>query len=427
MAPSHSCPKDVIFDVPARSDEGVRKKFDFSRRQNGNAHTRRHTNTSFLFLPFVLSFVSKCKFDWFVSLLDEECLFCPQVVRRAKVKRERCPSPHHWWTGLWPIREIRFSLSVSKMEHLHDLPTFPADHDGVHLFYMLLSVVLFGSSVDERESLADRRASEMQIFFLLGQALIFVYSLMRSFDRTNFRPYFSRHPCGLTKDGYFHLNIALIYTIIRSKILVNDEGIFLVSDSRSLCDDAGFFFFRRSDLLREHIHRLRRTDDDHIERSFDLWSTSVLLFTGSIVSFSRDEHLKCLLSFSCVDICLTRWIYLNGFALWTSFSFYQLCRVTFPYFPSPWIGVALLLVCLGGISVWENTVACRSDAYTFFHCLVFVFLLRNNQFTSVFFFFIVVAFSSLKVGIFVYRYRNRSIPVFQGMQIYSLIDPPREF
>lgn len=148
------------------------------------------------------------------------------------------------------------------------------------------------------------------------------------------------------------------------------------------------------------------------------------------------------------DVWLTRLFYHNGLALWASVLFYESClSIIIGLIYSDWIsptvactiGCFILLIGLIGLSFLENILFYHSLAFTFSHWLTFPWLLgsivfRSNQSSSIFLilfvrliFFVTILLICLRLCLFVYRYKNKTIPTFQTPRIHTSVLQPRPF
>lgn len=154
--------------------------------------------------------------------------------------------------------------------------------------------------------------------------------------------------------------------------------------------------------------------------------------------------------FSFVDVWLTRLFYHNGLALWASVLFYESClSIIIGLIYSDWfsptvactIGCFLLLFGLIGLSLLENVLFYRSLAFTFSPWLTFLWLLgsiviRSPDLSSSSLFLIwfvrlifslTVIFVCIRLCLFFWRYKNKTIPTFQSPRIHSFVLQPRPF
>ena len=166
---------------------------------------------------------------------------------------------------------------------------------------------------------------------------------------------------------------------------------------------------------------------------------------------SSDIERAVLLS-SVVDIWLSRFIYQNGAALWSALAFYEYCLAlinalqhsqTMSHSSASLFGGSVLLIFMTLCTAAESLFADQRCAYTFAHWWVLIWFAVNlvptitlndrySSFKSVrtireAIVLLTFAFSLTRLTYFIQSCRRGSIPKFERMKIYSVLDRPRRF
>ena len=173
------------------------------------------------------------------------------------------------------------------------------------------------------------------------------------------------------------------------------------------------------------------------------------LYVSIVDLIGRIAH-RVSVHFSFVDVWLTRLLYHNGLALWTSVLYYESCLaivIGLIYsdlaLPSNAciIGCCFLLFGLVTLSIVENMIFYNAMAFTLSPWLIFVWLLGDallrcsneepNSSVVVwlvrFTFSLTCALAAIRLVLFIWRYKHKIIPTFQSPRIYSLVVEPRPF
>lgn len=143
-------------------------------------------------------------------------------------------------------------------------------------------------------------------------------------------------------------------------------------------------------------------------------------------------------------------MYHNGLALWASVLFYESCLsiivglIYADLISSSTASIIGCLLLLSGfiiLAVLENFIFYNSLAFTLSPWFAFLWLLggivaQTHEITSTAsftiwlvraLFCVTCILSSIRLSLFFWRYKNKTIPTFQSPRIYSFVIEPRSF